>query len=53
MALNKPKQDIVVVYDCKGKLKSKEFTDMFAARRFFTAKDKAGCNPTLQITKRN
>lgn len=35
----------IVEYDSNGKRATKEFDDLYASRRFYTAKDKAGCNP--------
>ena len=40
---------VEVEYDCRGKRKTREFgDDVFAARRFWIAKDRAGKNPKVK-----
>jgi hypothetical protein len=39
---------VAVEYDCRGSRKQREFDDAFEARRFYTAKDKAGRNPVVR-----
>jgi hypothetical protein len=49
MPIFKPKPEAVAVeYDCRGKRVCKTFTDHFEARRFYSAKDKAGKNPKVK-----
>lgn len=38
---------VTVEYDAKGQRVRKEFTDVFASRRFYLAKSKAGANPKI------
>lgn len=39
---------VAIEYDCRGQRVTKTFTDAFAARRFFIAKEKAGKNPCVK-----
>lgn len=39
---------VAVEYDARGKRATKQFTDCYAARRFYVAKLKAGKNPKVK-----
>lgn len=39
---------VLVEYDSRGKRVIKRFEDAYAARRFYTAKDKQGKNPKVR-----
>lgn len=43
-----PPQPIAIEYTSRGKRVLKVFTDMYRARAFFIAKDKAGCKPKVR-----
>jgi len=48
-----PPEPVRIEYDSRGKRSSKTFTDHYAARRFYAAKDKAGKHPkVIKPTKR-
>lgn len=42
---------VTVEYDCRGKRVRKTFDDAYKARQFFSAKDRAGRNPTVTTTR--
>jgi len=39
---------VIVEYDCRGRRKQKRFSDAYAARRFWIAKDRDGKNPQVR-----
>lgn len=43
---------VPVEYDSRGQRTTKQFPDAYQARRFYTAKDKAGANPKVIRTPR-
>jgi hypothetical protein len=42
-----PNEPIEIHYDRRGTRAIKTFTNLYASRRFYMAKDKAGKNPTI------
>jgi len=46
--INTPRDPVAIEYDKRGERTRKVFTDHYAARRFYVAKDKAGCNPSVK-----
>ena len=47
MLARDPKITVTVFYDQWSKRTSKEFTDIYQARRFYVAKDREGKRPAL------
>ena len=51
MPVFRPKPEAIAIeYDSRGQRVCKQFTDHWEARRFYTAKDKAGKNPKVVRT---
>lgn len=46
-----PAVKVTIEYDCRNKRNSKTFDDVYAGRRFYTSKFKAGKNPTIKVKK--
>lgn len=48
MAISNRMPPVAVEYDARDKRATKQFTDAYAARRFFVAKAKQGKNPKVK-----
>jgi hypothetical protein len=46
--INTPTPPVTVEYDSRGSRATKTFTDAYAARRFYVAKDKSGKRPIVK-----